>query len=348
MTDYVRQFKPFSEIIGQRRAIKFLKKVMASHKIPHAYLFTGITGVGKTTAAIALTQAINCHKPMNYEGCGKCITCRQIIHGNFIDLVLVAPEGRYIKIDQIKELNRSLQFKPVSGRYRTVIIEQAETMNREAANSFLKTLEEPPPGNIIVLKVTEPLDLLPTIVSRCQKVAFRPLPSNEIKSWLIRELHQDKKRASLTARLSEGSIGKAIQISDSDFLEHRQESLLKLMKLPELEPESAIEMALEYSGKNKKATEDSMKRDPVIFELLGLWKTWYRDLMLIRIGGTEEQLINIDFTKKLKILSNVSKIEDFIDSFMILDNAQRELIRNPNLGLLMENTVLALKRRCRV
>ena len=118
------------------------------------------------------------------------------------------------------------------------------------------------------------------------------------------------------------------------------------MKLPELQPESAIEMAREYSLKNKKATEGEGKRDPVIFELLGLWKTWYRDLMMMRVGCKKDQLINIDFAKNLESRSSVSKTEDIIDSFLILDNAQRELVRNPNLELLMENTVLSLKRRC--
>jgi len=341
-----RQFKPFADIIGQERAINFLKRAIAGNRIPHAYLFTGITGVGKTTAAIALTRAVNCQEPDGQEGCGRCITCRQVMHDSFVDLIFVEPEGRNIKINQIKELNRSLQFKPVSGKYRTVIIEQAETMNREAANSFLKTLEEPPPGNIIILKATEPLDLLPTIISRCQKVGFRPLPYGEIEAWLIGELDQSREEASLTARLSEGSLGRAIQISNSEFLEQRRDSILKLMKLPELQPESAIEMAREYSLKNKKATEGEGKRDPVIFELLGLWKTWYRDLMMMRVGCRKDQLINIDFAKNLESRSSVSKNEDIIDSFLILDNAQRELVRNPNLELLMENTVLSLKRRC--
>ena len=100
---------PFSQIIGQEKAIRYLKRVMRREKIPHAYLFTGIPGVGKTTAALALTQALNCHEPVNGDGCGRCPPCHQIITGNFPDLVRVRPDEkkRIIKIDQIRDLKHN-------------------------------------------------------------------------------------------------------------------------------------------------------------------------------------------------------------------------------------------------
>ena len=167
----------FSEILGQKTAKRFLKQVMASGKIPHAYLFTGIPGIGKTTTAMAFAMALNCREPVDFEGCGQCPSCRQFKGKNFPDFISILPEGQNIRIDQIKELNRKLGFAPVSGGYRVCVIHQADAMNDESANSFLKTLEEPPPGNILILRVTESLDLLPTIVSRCQQVPFQPLPA---------------------------------------------------------------------------------------------------------------------------------------------------------------------------
>lgn len=183
MTDKIA-FTPFSQIIGQERAIKFLKRAMAREKIPHAYLFVGIPGTGKKITALALTQAINCNESKNGDGCGRCRSCRQVMSGNFPDILFIKPEDQSIKIEQIRGLNRLLGFKSVSGRFRVSIIHQAETMTEEAANSFLKILEEPPQGNILILNVTEPLDLLPTIVSRCQKVPFLPISTHLIADWI--------------------------------------------------------------------------------------------------------------------------------------------------------------------
>jgi len=208
-----KKIKPFSRITGQERAIAFLKRVIASGKIPHSFLFTGIEGVGKTTTALAFCQAINCLEPVNGEGCGRCRNCRQLDSGNFPDLKFIEPDGQYLKIEQIRELNRDICFRPVEGAYRFVIISRAEAMNQESANSFLKTLEEPPPGNVIVLKVKEPRDLLPTIVSRCRKVPFSPIPRPAIRQYLIEELGIEGENASLIASISDGSLGKALRVS---------------------------------------------------------------------------------------------------------------------------------------
>ncbi|MBW2609663.1 MAG: DNA polymerase III subunit delta' [Deltaproteobacteria bacterium] len=344
MTDVIT-FKPFSQIIGQERAIGFLKRVMTGEKIPHAYMFTGIPGVGKATTAMAMTQAVNCDEPLNGEGCGRCRSCRQVMNGNFADLIFVEPDGQNIKIEQIRDINRTLCFKPVSGRYRVCIIRKAELMTEEAANSFLKTLEEPPPGNILVLKVVESLDLLPTIVSRCQKIPFQPLPVRLIAEWLRNEKDMDEENASVAANLSEGSLGRAIHICDSDFFEERQDFISRLIQLPGLSSEQALEMAMEYSGKAKKKVSDASDKSYTgLFDLLGIWKTWYRDLILMKVKGPADLLLNRDFSRKLKNISKNFKTENLIDSFFIVDQAQRDLIRNPNIGLMMENTVLALKR----
>ena len=337
-----RKFKSLSQIIGQERAIKFLKRVIAGEKIPHAYLFTGTPGVGKTTTAMAFAQAINCLEPIDKEGCGRCRPCRQVISGNFPDLLFIEPDGRNIKIEQIRDLNRTLNFKPVVGKYRVSIINQAELMTEEAANSFLKTLEEPPLGNILILKVIEPLDLLSTVVSRCQKIPFRPLQFRIVEEWLIAEMGINRDKASLIAGLSEGSLGRAIRISDNAFLEERQDFLSKIIQLPVLTKEQAFEMALDYT-KKAKIKDSSEPNDPFLFELMGVWKTWYRDLTLIKANGPSSLLINKDFSRKLKNLSKKSSINDLIKGFLTLDQAQRDLMRNPNVGLMMESVLLNLK-----
>ncbi|MEE9611719.1 MAG: DNA polymerase III subunit delta' [Desulfatiglandales bacterium] len=343
--DNVPNFTPFSQILGQDRAVNFLKGVLTKGKIPHAYLFAGIPGVGKTATALALTRAINCHEPKNPEGCGRCQSCRQIMSGNFPDLVSIEPAGQNIKIEQIRDLNRTLCFKPVSGKYRVSLVHQAETMTAEAANSFLKTLEEPPQNNILILSVTEPLALLPTIVSRCQKVFFRPLSVKAIAQWLMDKKNVEKEMASVLAKICEGSLGRAVHMCESDFLEKRQAYLFRLLQLPGLTPDEGLEMALEYTGKSKKKDPDVLgKSNTALFDLLSTWKTWYRDLLLMKADCPADQLINIDFSQKLKNISKNVKIVDLINSFFAVDQAQRDLLRTRNSDLMMENTVLTLKR----
>jgi len=265
-------FTPFSQIIGQERAINFLRRVMSRDKIPHAYLFVGIPGIGKTTTALALTRAINCREPKDGEGCGQCQSCRQVMSGNFPDLEILKPDGRNIKIGQIRDLNRGFGYKPLSGRFRVSIVQKAEMMTEEAANAFLKTLEEPPQGNILILNVIEPLDLLPTIVSRCQKVNFRPLSVRLIAEKLVDKKKVNEEKALVLAKISEGSLGRATRMCENEYFEKRQEYLFKLIHLPGLSPVEALEMALEYAKKDKKKGPNTAEKGDVgIFDLLSIW-----------------------------------------------------------------------------
>ena len=241
----------FSQIICQEEAKQFFKRVMFKERIPHAYLFTGIPGIGKTSTAKALTMALNCHAPADLDGCGTCPSCHQILGGNFPDFIPIKPDGRNIKIEQIRDLNRRLSFAPVSAKYRVCVIQQAEVMTKEAANSFLKTLEEPPSGNILILNAIEPLDLLPTIVSRCQRVPFQPLPVEAMTDWLIKEKGISRQTATIVARASGGSLGSALKMSEDVFFKKRETWLSGLLKLPRLSKGDALQMAVESAKKDK-------------------------------------------------------------------------------------------------
>ncbi len=335
----------FSEILGQEMAKSFLKQVIAREKIPHAYLFTGIPGVGKTSTAMALAMALNCREPIDFDGCGHCLPCRQMRGGNYPDFLFIKPDGQNIKIEQIKDLYRSLCFAPVSGKYRVCVVHQAETMTEEAANSFLKTLEEPPPGNILILKVTEPLDLLSTIVSRCQRVIFRPLNVEAMANWLVNKRGLNAEIAVLLARISGGSLGRALRMWDGDFLERREEWLSGLIELPSLSKEKTLELAFECAGKEKKKGIDvTESRVAGIMDMLTVWENWYRDLLLVRTQGPAGLLINADFSHKLKNIAGGFKIENLINSILAVDQAQLDLRRMRNVTLVMEHLVLSLNR----
>ena len=335
----------FSQILGQERAKSFLAQVMAREKIPHAYLFTGIPGIGKTTTAKALSMALNCLEPIDGDGCGHCVSCRQMKSGNFPDFQSIRPQGQNVKIDQIRDLNRTLSFAPVSGRYRVTVIHRAETMTTEAANSFLKTLEEPPPGNILILNATEPLDLLSTIVSRCQRVPFRPLSVDDMTYWLVKEKSMDEEEAAVLASSSGGSLGRALKMSRGDFVQKRQEWLQRLIGLSGLSMEKAIDMALDCVREDKKQGLDASEAwEANLMDMLAIWETWYRDLLLVRAGGLKHLIINADFFHKLQNTAEKFKIEDLKKSIFAIDQSQRDLRRMQNTKLVMEHTILSLKR----
>ena len=335
----------FSEILGQKTAKRYLRQVMASGKIPHAYLFTGIAGIGKTSTARAFAMALNCHEPIDLEACGLCSSCRKFMGGNFPDFISIQPDGQNIRIQQIKDLNRSLSFAPAEGGYRVCVIHQAEAMNDESANAFLKTLEEPPPRNLLILKVAEPLDLLPTIVSRCQKVPFHPLKGQDIEAWLLEKREIDRESAMLLSRICAGSPGRALKMIDSDFMAQRKAWISKLISLPGFSRDAALDMALECADEDRKKGLDlPLSGEAGMQDMLTVWSNWYRDALLLRVGGPTDLLMNIDFSNELKNIAGSYKINSLVDCIMTVDRAQLDLRRMRNTTLVMEHTVLCLNQ----
>ena len=341
-------FVPFAEIIGQEKALRFLREALAHEKLSHAYLFVGVPGIGKTTTAIALARAINCLEQRGDDGCGRCATCRQFAGGTFVDLQIVRPEGHVVKIEQIREIDRFISFKAFSGRYRVVVIQQAETMSPEAANAFLKTLEEPPPGNVLILNVTEPLNLLPTILSRCQKVLFNPVPSPLISTWLVEKHRVVQERADLLAKLSDGSLGKALAMEQGGFLEKRRRYIDHLMSLREISEPEVLELALHYTGKERKKDQEERgggkrEKDEILI-LIGVWKSWYRDILLAKSDGAPALLINQDLLPELKKVTRDYTIQNMVSSLLALDRTESDFFHSRNLDLMMETLMLTLKK----
>ena len=204
------------EIAGQEAAFERLRLTLADSRVPHAFLFHGPRGVGKFTVAKRFAAALLCTAPREGLPCGRCRSCAASASGSHPDLDFLAPpEGsRTIPIDAVRELVRRASLTPVCGGRRVFLIDNAHDLSEEAANSLLKVLEEPPDPVVLLLVTWRPESLLPTVLSRTQAVAFKPLPAG-VCAALLRDRHGlPAEEAAELAELGAGSPGRALELRD--------------------------------------------------------------------------------------------------------------------------------------
>ncbi len=205
-------------ILKQEHAVNLFQLALKKRRLSHAYLFTGPEGVGKETTAWAFMFHLFCEKNSE-DPCGGCKSCKKLLKELHPDVLKIYPEKREITIDQIRSINSFIKYPPLEGNYRIVLIKPAEKMNLQASNALLKSLEEPPSYVIFILITENFTQLLPTIVSRSQVVRFRTLSSEVIKNFLMKKLSYEDKIAETLAEISQGSLGKAIEIMERGLIE---------------------------------------------------------------------------------------------------------------------------------
>jgi len=198
-----------ARIRGHAQALAVIRRALEAGRLPHALLLSGPEGVGKRQVALEVAKALNCRAAgAAAEACDACASCRLADRGAHPDILAVAPEGRWLKIAQIRDVERHATLSPYAGRRKAAILDAAEAMTQEAANAFLKTLEDPPGGAVLFLISAAPTDLLPTIRSRCQEVRFGPVPEAELTD-LLEAGGLDPAEAQRTAELGAAGVGQA-------------------------------------------------------------------------------------------------------------------------------------------
>ncbi|MDP3790277.1 MAG: DNA polymerase III subunit [Candidatus Omnitrophota bacterium] len=187
----------FNDIKGQETAVRCLRSAIKNGRVAHAYIFAGPRASGRSLLAKNFAKALNCSDPENFP-CDTCNSCMKIDKDIYPDVKSVAAHGRGgdIVIEEIRNIESGIILKPYEGRYKVFIIKDAHLMNAAAANSFLKTLEEPPVNSVLILITERPSDLVPTIASRCQIIRFRPAGADTImrdeRDNVLRKFEDDK------------------------------------------------------------------------------------------------------------------------------------------------------------
>lgn len=305
----------FKDIIGQKRVKEILSAAVQRDRLPHALLFHGPEGVGKDAMALELAKYMNCPNPP----CHSCPSCLKISKGQHPDVRMIFPVPSSLKpeeigaliqekaqkpflnitfnkpcsisIKTIRELQRAMSYKPFEGKYKITIISEADKMTIDAANAFLKTLEEPPPETVLVLTTARLHTLLPTIISRCQKLRFDPLNDEEIEHVLVDHLNADPLKARLASRLATGNYRKAREFIEDDVEKVREEALNML--IVSLSGTMAQIVETMESLLNRMYVED-MKN------ILNISLLWMRDLLLLIEGKDEVEIANIDRLDEMK------------------------------------------------
>lgn len=312
----------FSDVIGHKEAVERLRKALRSGRIANSYIFSGPADVGKEFVAMNFAKALNCLSDDDVP-CDECISCRKIDDGNHPDVAVIRPEGTRLKISQMRSLQRQGSYRAVEGRRKVYIITEAEKMTAEAANSLLKTLEEPPGAMVLMLLASVYSALLPTIRSRCQSLKFSPAPLALIRKGLIEELGLSESDAKWVALRSQGKFSKALALAKEDKKDVEEEISESFSHLSQDNGTSLLNIFKEAETLGK-------SQDP-----LDLLLSWYRDLLLLKQGCSETLLTHSDRKNELeKIARRYSdvQIETLIRKTLITRNLIQRNI-NPTLAL---------------
>jgi DNA polymerase-3 subunit delta' len=333
----------WNDIQGHEATRDVLERALQNQRVHHAYLFSGPEGVGKKQMAFAMAAILNCTNRSNQAPfqpqCGRCTHCLRIARDQHPDLHTVKPDGQFIKIDQIRVIQKAASTRPYEAAFQVVIIDDAHRMTDEAANALLKTLEEPPLTMRLILITSQAHLVLDTIRSRCQLVRFGSL-SPEIVEDLLRENTKTSdpqpspNSLKVAARLGEGSVGRALHVLQDGLLDRREDLLNTLLRVHRDNPRSLLDEA------------ETLAREKAGFlEGIELLRIILRDVLLARSVPPEawqNLAINTDLEGPIHELANRMGSREIMECIRSVNGSQNLLDRNVNPLLVAEELLATL------
>lgn len=316
--------------IGHDWVVQTLSRALRAGRVARTLLLTGPAQIGKTHLALELAMALQCTGAE--PPCQACPSCARALQGLHPDIKVVQPEGGRLKIDQLRALQYELALSPVLGRWRICLLTNFETATVEAANAFLKTLEEPPARAVIILTALDVGLLLPTVVSRCQVLPLRPAPRKQIAQILVAHWQMDAERAEMLARLSAGRVGWAIQAAQHpEVLAERQTQLEELEAMLAAGRVQRLQVAERYA------------RDERLPERILLWQGWWRDVALW-CAGCRHLIANLDRQAALAWAAQGRTLAEAHLALRATEAALLQLEQNVNSRLVLEALLLQWPR----
>lgn len=323
-------------LLGHEWAVDLLRRHVAGGRHRHAYLFTGPRGVGRRTLAMRFAQALNCTQPASPgEPCLECRNCQQLERMQHPDLAVVQAEqiGATLKVEQVRELQRSLALTPYQARYRIALLLRFEEAHASAANALLKTLEEPPPQVVLLLTAESAERLPPTIVSRCELLRLRPVPVDAVAAGLQDRWGLNSSDALQYAHLSGGRPGYALHLhQDQDAQLERKHWLAEHTRLLASSHVERFEFA-------EKAAKDKER----LGRTLEIWLSLWRDVFL-HASGASAPLVNLDAIDQITALSALCGLDTARGMVAALQRTLDMLERNVNTRLALEVLFLDLPK----
>jgi DNA polymerase-3 subunit delta' len=322
----------FKDVIGHAKPIALLQRAIQNEKVANSYLFWGNEGIGKKHVALQFAKALNCleTKADGADACDHCTSCKKIDQGIHPDVSLIEPEGQNIKVEQIRQLQRELAYRPYEAKRRVSILTAADRMAPHIPNTLLKTLEEPPLHTVIILLANNSRFILPTILSRCQSIRFNSLPIHLVSKWLMEGGGLDEAEARLLASLSEGSPGKALEIQEEIRQVPREDLLKDWVGLKSL----SFETIGSWVGSLPSQREN-------LLLILEVAKTLLRDLVMIKTLKKGAKLIHSDLAQVIETLATHWSLSSLLKRMETLHRTIIEIRANANTSLALEAMMLS-------
>jgi DNA polymerase-3 subunit delta' len=321
----------FQSIRGQDRVKRILQNSLRTNSVSHAYIFNGPAGTGRKAMALALAQALHC-RALDDDACGVCLECRKIEHRNHPDILWIQPEGSAIKIDQIRDLQKEFAYRSAASGTKMYILQDADKMTVQAANSLLKFLEEPSSRTVAVLITENGHALLPTIQSRAQWISFTPMNRREMIDLLLAEGHPPA-LVHCAVQLAAGPDAARELIQGNGFAEIRslgvQLAKESLTRLP-----SAM-----LTAQQKLAKSDLAEQLPMLLDLMILW---LKDMVRLHTGN-KRNIVYIDQIDWMEGQARSRDLNHWISGLERAVELQKRLRYHANPQLILENMLMQFK-----